>query len=103
MQNQSLFSINDGKSAAFMPQNSIGVTDRHRMTDGPSNPNLLHSQMGYILGAPIYTISGNGEGQGYTILPVRIRCLCLEKMGYVSVGHLLSWIIPKHMALKNIV
>ena len=56
-----------------------------------------------IIEWPLYTISGNGEGQGYTILPVRSRCLCVEKMGYVSVGHLLSWIIPKHMALKNIV
>jgi hypothetical protein len=27
----------------------------------------------------------------------------LEKMGYVSVGHLLSWIFPKDMAFKNIV
>jgi hypothetical protein len=26
-----------------------------------------------------------------------------EKMGYVSVGHLLSWIFPKDMAFKNIV
>jgi hypothetical protein len=24
-------------------------------------------------------------------------------MGYVSVGHLLSWIFPEHMAFKNIV
>jgi hypothetical protein len=47
--------------------------------------------------------SGNGEGQGYTILPVRVRHLCVEKMGYVSVGHLLPWIFPKHMAFKNIV
>jgi hypothetical protein len=30
-------------------------------------------------------------------------CLCMEKMGYVSVGHLLPWILPKHMAFKNIV
>jgi hypothetical protein len=30
-------------------------------------------------------------------------CLCVEKMGYVSVGHLLPWIFPKHMAFKNIV
>jgi hypothetical protein len=52
----------------------------------------------------IYTLSGNGEGQGYTILPVRIRCFCVEKkMGYVSVGHLLPWIFLKHMAFKNIV
>jgi hypothetical protein len=28
--------------------------------------------------------------------------VCVEKMVYVSVGHLLSWIFPKHMALKNI-
>jgi hypothetical protein len=38
MQNQSLFLIYDGKYVAFMPQNSIGVMDRHQMTDGPSNP-----------------------------------------------------------------
>jgi hypothetical protein len=30
-------------------------------------------------------------------------CLCVEKMGYVSVGHLLHWILPKHMAFKKIV
>jgi hypothetical protein len=30
-------------------------------------------------------------------------CLYEEEMGYVSVGHLLPWIIPKHMAFKNIV
>jgi hypothetical protein len=29
--------------------------------------------------------------------------LCVEKMGYMSVGHLLSCIFPKHMAFKNIV
>ncbi len=33
----------------FVPQNSIGVTDRHQMTDRLSNPDLLHSQMGYIM------------------------------------------------------
>jgi hypothetical protein len=27
----------------------------------------------------------------------------VEKMGYVSVGHLLPWIFLKHMAFKNIV
>jgi hypothetical protein len=27
----------------------------------------------------MYTIFGNGEGQGYTILLVRIRCLCVGK------------------------
>jgi hypothetical protein len=43
------------------------------------------------------------DGQGYTILLVRIRCLCVEKMGYVSVVHLLPWIFHKHMAFKNIV
>jgi hypothetical protein len=30
-------------------------------------------------------------------------CLCVEKMRYVSVGHLLSWIFPKHITFKNIV
>jgi hypothetical protein len=44
-----LFLVNDGKSAAFVLQNSNGVMDRHRMTDRPSIPNLLRSQMGYIL------------------------------------------------------
>ena len=29
----------------------------------------------------MYTLSGNGVGQGYTILPVRIRCLCVGKNG----------------------
>ena len=46
---QSLFLVNDGKSAAFVPQNSNGVTDGRRATDRPSYPNLLRSQMGYIL------------------------------------------------------
>jgi hypothetical protein len=27
----------------------------------------------------MYTIFVNGEGQGYTILPVMIRCLCVGK------------------------
>ena len=46
---QSLFLVNDGKSAAFVPQNSNGVTDGRRATDRPSYPNLLRSQMGYIM------------------------------------------------------
>ena len=46
---QSLFLVNDGKSAAFVPQNSNGATDGRRTTDRPSYPNLLRSQMGYIL------------------------------------------------------
>ncbi len=47
---QSLFWMDDhGKSAAFVLQNSSCVTDRCRTTDRPSNPDLLHSQMGYIL------------------------------------------------------
>jgi hypothetical protein len=46
---QSLFLVNDGKSAAFVPQNSNGATDRHWMMDRLSYPDLLHSQMGYIL------------------------------------------------------
>jgi hypothetical protein len=29
--------------------------------------------------------------------------VCVGKLGYVSVGHLPSWIIPKHMAFQNIV
>jgi hypothetical protein len=29
--------------------------------------------------------------------------LCVDKMGYVSVGHLLPWIPPKCVALKNVV
>jgi hypothetical protein len=50
------------------------------------------------------TQSGNGEGQGKTILPVRIRWLFVfGKMVYISVGHLLPWIFPKHMALNKIV
>jgi hypothetical protein len=49
-------------------------------------------------------LSGNGEGQGYTILPVRIRWLFVcGKMEHVSVGHLVPWIFPKRMAVKNIV
>jgi hypothetical protein len=46
---QSLFLVNDGKSAAFVPQNSNGATDGRRTTDRPSYPNLLRSQMGYII------------------------------------------------------
>jgi hypothetical protein len=46
---QSLFLINDGKSEAFVPQNSNGATDGRRTTDRPSYPNLLRSQMGYIV------------------------------------------------------
>ena len=49
---QSLFLVNDGKSAAFVPQNSNGVTDGRRATDRPSYPNLLRSQMGYIVCFP---------------------------------------------------
>jgi hypothetical protein len=29
--------------------------------------------------------------------------LCVDKMKYVSVGHLLPWILPKYVALKNVV
>ena len=29
--------------------------------------------------------------------------LCVDKMGYVSVGHFLHWISPKYVALKNVV
>jgi hypothetical protein len=32
----------------------------------------------------MYTIFGNGEGQGYTILLVRIRCLCVGKKSGTS-------------------
>jgi hypothetical protein len=46
---QSLFLVNNGKSAAFVPQNSNGATDGRRATDRPSYPNLLRSQMGYII------------------------------------------------------
>jgi hypothetical protein len=46
---QSLFWIDDGKSAAFVPQNSSCVMDGHQTTDRPSNPDLLRSQMGYII------------------------------------------------------
>jgi hypothetical protein len=46
---QSLFLVNDGKSAAFVPQNSNGAMDRRQTTDRPSYPDLLRSQMGYIL------------------------------------------------------
>jgi hypothetical protein len=42
----------------------------------------------------IYTLFGYGEGQGYTIHPVRIRCLCVEKMGYVTVGRRTNNIYP---------
>jgi hypothetical protein len=31
------------------------------------------------------------------------RGLCVDKMGYVSVGHLLPWISPKYVALKSVV
>jgi hypothetical protein len=31
------------------------------------------------------------------------RGLCVDKMEYVSVGHLLPWISPKYVALKNVV
>jgi hypothetical protein len=41
--------IYDQKSAAFVPQISVGVTDRCRMTDGWCNPALLHPQIGYII------------------------------------------------------
>jgi hypothetical protein len=46
---QSLFFVNDGKSAAFVPQNSNGAMDGRRTTDRPSYPDLLRSQMGYIM------------------------------------------------------
>jgi hypothetical protein len=29
--------------------------------------------------------------------------LCVDKMGYISVGHLLLWISPKYVAVKNVV
>jgi hypothetical protein len=29
--------------------------------------------------------------------------LCVDKMGYISVGHLLPWNSPKYMAIENIV
>jgi hypothetical protein len=47
---QSLFWNDDGKSAAFVLQNSNGATDGRRTMDRPSNPDLLRSQMGYIIG-----------------------------------------------------
>jgi hypothetical protein len=28
--------------------------------------------------------------------------LCVDKMGYGSVGHLLPWISPKYLALKKV-
>jgi hypothetical protein len=46
---QSLFLVNDGKSAAFMLQNSNGAMDGHRTMDRLSYPDLLHSQMWYIM------------------------------------------------------
>ena len=45
----SLFLVNDGKSAAFVLQNSNGAMDGRQTMDRPSYPNLLHSQMGYIM------------------------------------------------------
>jgi hypothetical protein len=49
---QSLFLVNDGKSAAFVPQNSNGAMDGRRTMDRPSYPDLLRSQMGYIIVQP---------------------------------------------------
>jgi hypothetical protein len=46
---QSVFGINDCKSAECMTQNSNGVMDGCQTMDRLSNPDLLHSQMGYIL------------------------------------------------------
>jgi hypothetical protein len=39
----------DVNSATFVPQNSIGLTDRCRPTYRQCNPALLHPQIGYIL------------------------------------------------------
>jgi hypothetical protein len=56
-----------------------------------------------LLKKPHNTCVFNGGGGGEIGNMLKPQGLCVDKMWYISVGHLLPWIFPKHMAFKNIV
>jgi hypothetical protein len=56
----------DGNSATFVPQNSIGLTDRCRLTYRQCNPALLHPQIGYILHYRVETTTTTSDGKTFT-------------------------------------
>ena len=54
---------------------SNGVTDGHQTMDRPSNPNLLHSQMGYIMHLQACVHMLNIKNTKY--MEITVKCCCL--------------------------